>query len=80
MHRFDQVSVKEYGASFLLQLISLDITQELKNNFPEWKKIFTFACMRLLQVEPLKNVSFLYVTSYLSETMGDAQCVTGFPW
>ena len=37
MHRFDQVSVKEYGASFLLQHISPDITQELKNDFPEWK-------------------------------------------
>ena len=72
MHRFDQVSVKEYGASFLLQHISLDITQELKNDFPEWKEIFTFACMRLLHVAPLKNVSFLYLTSYLSETMRDA--------
>ena len=72
MHRFDQVSVKEYGASFLLQHISPDVILELKNNFPEWKEIFIFACMRLLHVAPLKNVSFLYLTSYLSETMRDA--------
>ena len=72
MHRFDQVSLKEFGVFFLLQHISPDITQELKSDFPEWKEIFKFACMRLLHVASLKNVSFLYATSYLSETIRDA--------
>jgi len=33
MHRFE-ITVKEYGASFLLQHISPDIMQELMNSFP----------------------------------------------
>ena len=72
MHRFDQVSVKEYGAPFLLQHISPGITKELKNDFLEWKEILTFAYMLLLQFAPLKNVSFLYVKSYLSKMIRDA--------
>jgi len=71
MHRFDQITVKEYGASFLMQHISSDIVKELMNRFPEWKEIFIFSVMRLLHCAPLKNVSFYYMTSYLSETIKD---------
>ena len=71
MHRFDQITVKEYGASFLLQHISSDIVKELGKNFPEWKEIFIFSVMRLLHCSPLKNVPFYYATSYLSETVKD---------
>jgi len=72
MHRFDQITVKEYGASFLLQHISSDIVKELTGDFPEWKEIFIFSVMRLIHCAPLKNVSFHYATSYLSETVKDA--------
>ncbi|MDG7038715.1 MAG: transposase [Nitrososphaerota archaeon] len=67
MKRFENVSVKEYGASFLLYYISSDIMDYLKSAFPEWKEIFTFACMRLIHNSPLKNVEFHYTTSFLSE-------------
>ena len=72
MRRLDQVAVKEYGASFLMHHLSPDLIEGLKNNFPEWREIFVFACMRLLHNSPLKNVEFLYATSYLSELVKDA--------
>ncbi len=46
MKRYEHISVKEYGSSFLLQHISGDLVASLKNHFPEWKEIFIFACMR----------------------------------
>ncbi|MGC8558637.1 MAG: transposase, partial [Nitrososphaeria archaeon] len=67
MKRFENISVKEYGASFLLYHISSDLMDYLKSSFPEWKEIFAFACMRLIHNSPLKNVEFHYTTSYLSE-------------
>ncbi len=72
MKRFDHVTVKEYGASFLLQHLSSDIMKALRENFHEWKEIFVFAAMRLMHPSPLKNVEFLYRTSYLSESMKEA--------
>ena len=72
MKRFDQITVKEYGATFLIQHLSNDIMKTLKEHFHEWKEIFVFAGMRLMHVSPMKNVEFLYRTSYLSETLGDA--------
>ncbi|MGC8563254.1 MAG: hypothetical protein ACP5NO_08740, partial [Thermoplasmata archaeon] len=72
MKRYDQIAVKEYGASFLLQHISGDITQLLQNFFPEWREIFVFSCMRLIHRSPMKNVEFHYRSSFLSETIRDA--------
>ena len=72
LRRYDQIMVKEYGSSFLINHISRDVMDELKRHFPEWKEIFAFACMRLLHRSPMKNVEFHYITSYLSEMLGDA--------
>ena len=72
MKRFDHVTVKEYGASFLIQNLSSDIMKALRDNFHEWKEIFVFAAMRLMHASPLKNVEFLYRTSYLSESIEEA--------
>ena len=72
MKRFDQITVKEYGATFLIQHLSNDIMKTLKEHFHEWKEIFVFAGMRLMHASPMKNLEFLYRTSYLSETLGDA--------
>lgn len=71
-HLFDQTTVKEYGTSFVLQHIFSDIVRELGKNFPEWREIFIFSMTRLPHCSPLKNVSFHYATSYLSETVKDA--------
>ena len=76
MKRYDQVSVKEYGATSLLLEISGDIQAALKDNFPEWREIFVFACMRLIHNTPIKNLEFHYSESFLSEEMKD---VTTYP-
>jgi len=39
LHLFDRITVKEYGASFLLQHISSDLVEKLRNNFPEWREL-----------------------------------------
>ena len=72
MKRYDQITVKEYGSSFLLQHISGDIAESVGNFFPEWKEIFVFSCMRLIHRSQMKNVEFHYRTSFLSETIRDA--------
>ena len=48
LERLKDVSVREYGASFLMKEVSGDIIELLKENFDEWKEIFVFAAMRLI--------------------------------
>ena len=72
MNRYDQISVKEYGSSFMLHNISTDILAGLKDHFTEWMEIFVFSCMRLMYQSPIKNVEFHYHTSYISEMISDA--------
>ncbi len=69
MKRYDQISIKEYGASSLIMEISEDIRNALKKNFPEWKEIFVFACMRLIHNTTIKNLEFQYQNSYLSDVI-----------
>jgi hypothetical protein len=75
MKLYDWISVKEYGASFLLNHVSTDIIGSLQKIFTQWKEIFAFAVMRLIHVSSLKNVEFHYSTSYISETMGMPMCL-----
>jgi len=72
LKRLENISVKEYGASFLLYHISSDMIGILKRGFQEWKEIFAFACERLVHGSPLKNVEFYYSTSFLSEMISGA--------
>ena len=72
MKHYDQITVKEYGVSFLLQHISGDIVKSLEEFFSEWREIFVFICMRLIHRSPMKNVEFHYRSSFLSETIRDA--------
>ena len=76
MKLYSRIAVKEYGASFLVNHISGDMTRSLKKHFPQWKEIFIFSMMRLIHVSPLKNVEFHYSTSYISETIPDAHVST----
>jgi len=69
MKRYEQISVKEYGASSLLMHLSGDIREALKDNFPEWREIFVFSCMRLIHTTSIKNLEFHYQNSYLSDVM-----------
>jgi transposase len=69
MKRYDQISVKEYGASSLLMHLSEDIRVALKDNFPEWREIFVFSCMRLIHTTTIKNLEFHFENSYLSDVL-----------
>ena len=69
MKRYNQISVKEYGASSLLMHLSEDIRKALKDSFPEWREIFVFACMQLIHNTPIKNIEFHFENSYLSDVL-----------
>ncbi len=69
MKRYDQISVKEYGVSSLLMHLSEDIRVALKDNFPEWREILVFSCVRLTHTTTKKNVEFHYQNSYLSDVL-----------
>lgn len=62
------VSVKEYGMSDLIQRITGNYIELLKNYFPkQWQTILALAYGRLLYQSALKNMAFHYSHSYLSE-------------
>ena len=63
------ISTKEYGASKFLEELGGDIKSKLQIFFPElWTSIFVMAIQRLLYQSPLKNMSFYYEGSYLSQS------------
>jgi len=67
---FNNISVKEYGASNYLYSIHNDIINALKITFPNaWQELFLCAFFRLLYKSPIKNLDFHYQNSYLSELL-----------
>jgi transposase len=63
-----EITVKEFGASRYVNLISLDIIELLKEHFSDyWKELYIFSVIRLFYSSPLKNVSSYYSTSHLSD-------------
>ena len=71
MSGFDEIAVKEYGASFLFNHLSSNIMDGMGRDFPEWKEAFVFSCMRIQHNVTLKKVEFLYRTSFLPESIKD---------
>ena len=66
------ISTRESGASSYLTGISGDILSGLSKQFPDtYREIFALALGRLLHQSPLKNMSFLYENSMLSEQYKD---------
>lgn len=71
---YKQISPKEFGATYFLQIISQDIINELKKVYPyTWKEIFLLSVFRLAEKSPLKLVGFYYRNSYLSESIRGAR-------
>ena len=63
------ITVKEYGASNVLNTIGGDILNELRNAFPaHGELIFTIAALRVIERCPFKRVEHFYNKSFLSET------------
>lgn len=70
----NNITVKEFGASYFINSISSNIIELLKENYPAlWKEIFVFSTMRLFHSSPLKNVSHYYISSHLSDAFPDAK-------
>lgn len=70
----NEITVKEFGASYFVNSISSTIVELLKKNYPNvWKEILVFSTMRLFHSSPLKNVSHYYNSSHLSDTFPDAK-------
>lgn len=72
--KYKHITVKEYGATHFIQSLSKDIISSLKKHYPfEWKELFVLAVFRLVEKTSLKNLSFYYNNSFLSETIKDAK-------
>ena len=64
----ERVQVKEYGVTAAISQLFPDTTAALKEFFPDcWKQLIILAYGRLVYQSPLKNMSFHYANSYLSE-------------
>ena len=64
--------MKEYGASNLFSKLTEDILHKLRRYFPSYgQEIFVMAIQRLLQTAALKDMSYLYENSMLTETLPD---------
>jgi transposase len=70
----NEITVKEFGASYFINSIASNILELLKENYPaHWKEIFVFSTMRLFHSSPLKNVSHYYNSSHLSDVFSGAK-------
>ncbi|MDR3011604.1 MAG: hypothetical protein LBU70_00100, partial [Chitinispirillales bacterium] len=68
----DRVCVKEYGVTAMMETLFGDTVNALKKHFPEsWQRLLGLAYGRLIHRSPLKNMSFHYANSYLSEQYAD---------
>ena len=68
------LTVKEYGASHFTSTIAQPIQELLKKHFPdEWETILVFAVERLFHASPMKNVTYYFNSSHLSDIYHLAQ-------
>ena len=66
--QIERVQVKEYGIASAIEHLFTDTVSALKKFFPDnWKQLIILAYCRLVFQSPLKNMSFHYSNSYLSE-------------
>ena len=67
-NRFEGIQVKEYGITSIIEYLFADTLSALKIFFPDcWQQLVVLAYGRLVHQSPLKNMSFHYSNSYLSE-------------
>jgi hypothetical protein len=66
--RIERIQVKEYGITAAIGYLFGEITNALKEFFPDsWQRLIVLAYGRLVYQSPLKNMLFHYSNSYLSE-------------
>jgi len=67
-HSYNNISIKEYGVTFLLEHLFQGTLEPLKRYFPDtWNAIAAAALFRLAYQSPLKNMDFYFSQSFLSE-------------
>jgi len=66
----EHITIKEYGAFFVVWQQNQDIVEALKDLFPTWwKELWSMAYLRLMYQTPLKHLDLYYQTSFVSETL-----------
>jgi len=66
--RIERIFVKEYGITVAIDHLFTDVISALKKFFPAcWQRLIILAYGRLVYQSSLKNMSFHYSSSYLSE-------------
>jgi hypothetical protein len=64
----ERIQVKEYGITAAIEHLFADTLSALKKFFPDsWQQLVALAYGRLIYQSPLKNMSFHFSHSYLSE-------------
>lgn len=64
------LSTKEYGLSSFIQSYCSDIIEPLKIHFPtQWEWVLVALYCRLNHSSPMKNMSYYFAKSYLSQTL-----------
>jgi len=70
--QIERVQVKEYGIASAIEHLFTDTVSALKKFYPDsWQRLVALAYGRLVYQSPLKNISFHYSHSYLSEQYRD---------
>lgn len=64
----NNVTIKEFGASNLINHLESDLKTRLQKYFPsDWEEIFLFAVFRFFESSPIKNVHHHFTHSYFSD-------------
>lgn len=67
---FSNLSIKEFGASFLVYQVFSYYVKALRKAFPDfWQSLLAIAYCRFVYKCPLKNIPFLLAQSYLPELL-----------
>lgn len=69
----NQVTIKEFGASALVNHLEKDLKTKLLKYFPnDWEEIFSFAAFRLFESSPIKNLQHHFTHSIFSDIFSKA--------
>lgn len=67
------ITVKEFGASILMNSLENDLKTKLQKYFPnDWEEIFLFAVFRFFESSPIKNLQHYFEHSYFSDVFPKA--------
>lgn len=66
------VNIKEFGASILMNHLTLELQSQLKKIYTQdWKSLFTIAAIRFFHNSPIKNMNHHFEHSYFSDLFSE---------